>query len=247
MLVKSAEVQCRGPLTKSAIRQPSIRAFMEDLTLTTPNVPQWLQQPLSRSCSSTSRSPGKNYRGGQRHRKKPKTQKNDNQKKESQVPRTGRGVMVQQVASKMWADQGVLQRFLRPVPQQDLQHAGHHRGRKQRAIKKASEAAEVASRCLWIRRGDPRVGSRYLDTSWGLITPGWLTWRRVYDVWKTPNTQWAQVTSLMKCPGCITSCSMWQRKPAHCLFFWWKFLFGSVSFLLGSSVLCFWVINFKSD
>lgn len=39
MLVKSAEVQCRGPLTKSAIQQPSIRAFMEDLTLTTPNVP----------------------------------------------------------------------------------------------------------------------------------------------------------------------------------------------------------------
>lgn len=30
MLVKSAEVECRGPLTKSGIRQPPIRAFMDD-------------------------------------------------------------------------------------------------------------------------------------------------------------------------------------------------------------------------
>jgi len=35
MLVKSAEVQCRGPLIKSGIRQPPIRAFMDDLTVTT--------------------------------------------------------------------------------------------------------------------------------------------------------------------------------------------------------------------
>jgi len=38
MLVKSAEVHCRGPLTKSGARQPPIRAFMDDLTVTTTGV-----------------------------------------------------------------------------------------------------------------------------------------------------------------------------------------------------------------
>ncbi|KAM9850143.1 tectonic-1 [Aulostomus maculatus] len=42
---------------------------------------------------------------------------------------------------------------------------------KQRAIREATEAAEVASRWLWIRRGDPWVGQRYLDTSWGIDHP----------------------------------------------------------------------------
>ena len=48
MLAKSAEVQCRGPLTKSGIRQPPIRAFMDDLTVTTPNVPggRWILKGL---------------------------------------------------------------------------------------------------------------------------------------------------------------------------------------------------------
>jgi hypothetical protein len=40
MLVKSAEVECRGPLTKSGVRQPPIRAFMDDLTVTTTSVPE---------------------------------------------------------------------------------------------------------------------------------------------------------------------------------------------------------------
>lgn len=35
MLVKSAQLECRGPKTKSLIRQPPIRAFMDDLTVTT--------------------------------------------------------------------------------------------------------------------------------------------------------------------------------------------------------------------
>jgi len=39
MLVKSAEVQCRGPLTKSGIQQPPITAFMDDVTVTTTSVP----------------------------------------------------------------------------------------------------------------------------------------------------------------------------------------------------------------
>lgn len=34
-LVKSVEVQCRGPLSKSGVRQPPIRAFTDDLTVTT--------------------------------------------------------------------------------------------------------------------------------------------------------------------------------------------------------------------
>lgn len=38
MLIKSAESQGRGPLSKSGIRQPPIRAFMDDLTVTRPNV-----------------------------------------------------------------------------------------------------------------------------------------------------------------------------------------------------------------
>ena len=38
MLVKAAEVECRGPLSKSGICQPPIRAFMDDLTMTTLSV-----------------------------------------------------------------------------------------------------------------------------------------------------------------------------------------------------------------
>lgn len=39
MLVKSAKPECRGPKTKSGIRQPPIKAFMDDLTKTTASVP----------------------------------------------------------------------------------------------------------------------------------------------------------------------------------------------------------------
>jgi len=56
---------------------------------------------------------------------------------------------------------------------------------RRRAIKLVTEAAEVASRCVWIRRGEPWPGYSYLDTSWGLINPGWVAWRRVSDSWKT--------------------------------------------------------------
>ncbi len=50
MVVKSAEVECRGPLTKSGIRQPPIRAYMDDLTITTTSVPgsRWILQGLER-------------------------------------------------------------------------------------------------------------------------------------------------------------------------------------------------------
>ncbi|XP_051969484.1 LOW QUALITY PROTEIN: uncharacterized protein LOC127634119 [Xyrauchen texanus] len=45
MLTKSAEPECRGPKTKSAQRQPPIRAFMDDLTVTTESVPgcRWIK------------------------------------------------------------------------------------------------------------------------------------------------------------------------------------------------------------
>ncbi|XP_077372334.1 uncharacterized protein LOC144033646 [Festucalex cinctus] len=48
MLVKSAEVECRGPLSNSGVRQPPIRAFMDDLTVTTTSVPgcRWILQGL---------------------------------------------------------------------------------------------------------------------------------------------------------------------------------------------------------
>ncbi|XP_030281784.1 uncharacterized protein LOC115586678 [Sparus aurata] len=50
MLVKSAELVCRGPKTKSGIRQPPIRAFMDNLTVTTVSAPgcRWILQGLER-------------------------------------------------------------------------------------------------------------------------------------------------------------------------------------------------------
>ncbi|XP_029943214.1 uncharacterized protein LOC115385372 [Salarias fasciatus] len=53
MIVKSAEVECRGPLSRSGTRQPPIRAFMDDLTVTSTSVPgcRWLLQGLERLIS----------------------------------------------------------------------------------------------------------------------------------------------------------------------------------------------------
>lgn len=53
MIVKSAEVECRGPLSRSGARQPPIRAFMDDLTVMTTSVPgcRWLLQGLERLIS----------------------------------------------------------------------------------------------------------------------------------------------------------------------------------------------------
>ncbi|RXN33229.1 reverse transcriptase [Labeo rohita] len=50
MIVKLAEVECRGPLSWSGVRQPPIRAFMDDLTVTTTTVPgcRWILQGLER-------------------------------------------------------------------------------------------------------------------------------------------------------------------------------------------------------
>lgn len=50
MLVKSVEPECRGPKTKSGVRQPPIRAFMDDLTVTTESVPgcRWILHGLER-------------------------------------------------------------------------------------------------------------------------------------------------------------------------------------------------------
>nr|XP_061785060.1 uncharacterized protein LOC133576095 [Nerophis lumbriciformis] len=50
MLVKAAEVECRGPKSSSGIRQPPIRAFMDDLTVTTtsPTGCRWLLRGLER-------------------------------------------------------------------------------------------------------------------------------------------------------------------------------------------------------
>ncbi|XP_057679566.1 uncharacterized protein LOC130908003 [Corythoichthys intestinalis] len=50
MVVKAAEVECRGPLSRSGVRQPPIRAYMDDLTITTTSVPgsRWILQGLER-------------------------------------------------------------------------------------------------------------------------------------------------------------------------------------------------------
>jgi len=50
MLVKSAEPECRGPKSKTGMRQPPIRAFMDDLTVTTESVPgaRWILKGLER-------------------------------------------------------------------------------------------------------------------------------------------------------------------------------------------------------
>ncbi|KAL1270905.1 hypothetical protein QQF64_029921 [Cirrhinus molitorella] len=66
MVVKSAEVECRGPLTKSGLRQPPIRAYMDDLTITTTSVPgsRWILQGLERliTWASISFKPSKSSR-----------------------------------------------------------------------------------------------------------------------------------------------------------------------------------------
>lgn len=53
MIVKSAEVECRGPKSRSGTRQPPIRAFMDDLTVMTTSVPgcRWLLQGLEKLIS----------------------------------------------------------------------------------------------------------------------------------------------------------------------------------------------------
>lgn len=44
MLIKSTEGECRGPLTRTGVWQPPIRAFMDGLTVTTTSVPgcRWI-------------------------------------------------------------------------------------------------------------------------------------------------------------------------------------------------------------
>jgi len=50
MVVKSVEVECRGPLAKSGLHLPPIRAFMDDLIITTTSVPasRWILQGLKK-------------------------------------------------------------------------------------------------------------------------------------------------------------------------------------------------------
>ena len=53
MIVKSAEVECRGPIMKTGVRQPPIRAYMDDLTVTTSSVPgcRWILRGLEKLIS----------------------------------------------------------------------------------------------------------------------------------------------------------------------------------------------------
>ena len=53
MLVKTAEVECRGPLSRSGVRQSPIRAYMDDLTVTTTSVMdgRWLLKGLERNMT----------------------------------------------------------------------------------------------------------------------------------------------------------------------------------------------------
>ena len=54
MLVKATEVECRGPLFRSGVRQSPIRAYMDDLTVTTTSVMggRWLLKSLKRNIST---------------------------------------------------------------------------------------------------------------------------------------------------------------------------------------------------
>ena len=53
MLVKAAEVECRGPLSRPGVRQSPIRAYMDDLTVTTTSVMggRWLLKGLERNMT----------------------------------------------------------------------------------------------------------------------------------------------------------------------------------------------------
>ena len=52
MLVKAAEVECRGPLSRSGVRQSPIRAYMDDLTVTTSVMGRrWLLKGLERNMT----------------------------------------------------------------------------------------------------------------------------------------------------------------------------------------------------
>ena len=53
MLVKAAEVECRGPLSRSGVRQSPIRTYMDDLTVTTTSVMggRWLLKGLERNMT----------------------------------------------------------------------------------------------------------------------------------------------------------------------------------------------------
>lgn len=50
MFVKSVEPDCLGPKSRSGICQPPIRAFMDDLMITTESVPgaRWILKGLER-------------------------------------------------------------------------------------------------------------------------------------------------------------------------------------------------------
>ena len=53
MLVKAAEVECRGPLSRSGVRQSPIRAYMDDLTVITTSVMggRWLLKGFERNMT----------------------------------------------------------------------------------------------------------------------------------------------------------------------------------------------------
>ena len=53
MLIKAAEVECRGPTTRSGQRQPPIRAYIDDMTLTTTSVigARWLLRGMENLIS----------------------------------------------------------------------------------------------------------------------------------------------------------------------------------------------------
>ena len=53
MLVKATEVECQGPLSRSGVRQSPIRAYMDDLTMTTTSVMggRWLLKGLERNMT----------------------------------------------------------------------------------------------------------------------------------------------------------------------------------------------------
>lgn len=50
MIIKATEVECRGPVSTSGLRQPSIRTYMDNMTITTTSATgaRWLQKGIEK-------------------------------------------------------------------------------------------------------------------------------------------------------------------------------------------------------
>ena len=64
--------------------------------------------------------------------------------------------------------------------------------RERRAIRSTKAAESIKMAVAQEGREVEEIVARHLDTSWGLISPSWVTWRKVHDVERpeTPDDPW---------------------------------------------------------